>query len=100
MRSATLGMGTLQILLSAGLIAGYLLLFALQFTTAVVLGCGLALSSTAIGLQYLQERGELASPHGQAATRQKRRLFLRIGGPAPVSRPCRSASPCCVRWRM
>jgi len=44
-----------------------LFFFGQPFNSAVVLGLGLALSSTAFGLQSLAERKELNSPHGRAA---------------------------------
>jgi glutathione-regulated potassium-efflux system protein KefB len=40
---------------------------ALPWATALVVGLGLALSSTAVGLQLLAERNELASAHGRSA---------------------------------
>jgi Kef-type K+ transport system membrane component KefB/voltage-gated potassium channel Kch len=48
-------------------IAGLAMLFGQPLSTAVIIGFGLALSSTAFGLQILTERGELGSAHGQAA---------------------------------
>lgn len=68
MRKAVFGVGLAQVLLTA-LVIGALahLAFELPLNTAVVLGGGLALSSTAFGLQILAERKELASPHGRLA---------------------------------
>ena len=68
MRRAVFGTGALQVGLCAsviGLLA--LLLFEQPPATALVLGLGLALSSTAFGLQLLAERRELTSPHGRQA---------------------------------
>ncbi|MCL6691927.1 monovalent cation:proton antiporter-2 (CPA2) family protein [Pseudomonas sp. R3.Fl] len=68
MRKAVFGIGLAQVLLTA-LVIGVLahLAFELPLNTSVVLGGGLALSSTAFGLQILAERKELASPHGRLA---------------------------------
>ncbi|RMR05361.1 Glutathione-regulated potassium-efflux system protein [Pseudomonas savastanoi pv. glycinea] len=68
MRKAVFGVGMAQVLLT-GLVIGMiaLLAFGQPLNTAVVLGLGLALSSTAFGLQSLAERKELNSPHGRLA---------------------------------
>ncbi|WP_095095739.1 monovalent cation:proton antiporter-2 (CPA2) family protein [Pseudomonas sp. Irchel 3A5] len=68
MRKAVFGVGMAQVLLT-GLVIGVLALLAFgqPLNTAVVLGLGLALSSTAFGLQSLAERKELNSPHGRLA---------------------------------
>jgi glutathione-regulated potassium-efflux system protein KefB len=68
MRKAVFGVGMAQVLLT-GLVIGSvaLLAFGQPLNTAVVLGLGLALSSTAFGLQSLAERKELNSPHGRLA---------------------------------
>lgn len=68
MRKAVFGVGMAQVLLT-GLVIGVvaLLAFGQPLNTAVVLGLGLALSSTAFGLQSLAERKELNSPHGRLA---------------------------------
>ncbi|WP_311197171.1 monovalent cation:proton antiporter-2 (CPA2) family protein [Pseudomonas sp. GCEP-101] len=68
MRRSLFGVGSLQVGLTA-LVLG-LLAFALFGQTpaaAVVLGVGLALSSTAFGLQVLAERKELGKPQGRLA---------------------------------
>ncbi|MFQ5993079.1 MAG: monovalent cation:proton antiporter-2 (CPA2) family protein [Nitrospiraceae bacterium] len=67
MRRAVFGMGTLQVVLTGGSIGVYAWFFGVPWSTAVVVGFGLALSSTAIGLQILTERGEVGSDHGRAA---------------------------------
>lgn len=67
MRKAVLGLGTAQIVLTAGCIAGLGLYGGLSLPTALITGFGLAMSSTAFGLQILGEQGETASPHGQAS---------------------------------
>lgn len=68
MRKAVFGVGLAQVLLTGLVIGGIALYFFDQpLNSAVVLGLGLALSSTAFGLQSLAERKELNSPHGRAA---------------------------------
>jgi glutathione-regulated potassium-efflux system protein KefB len=68
MRKAVFGVGLAQVLLTGvtiGVVA--LWLFGQPLNSAIVLGLGLALSSTAFGLQSLAERKELTSPHGRLA---------------------------------
>ncbi|KAF1054000.1 MAG: Glutathione-regulated potassium-efflux system protein KefC [Stenotrophomonas maltophilia] len=68
MRKAVFGIGLAQVLLTALVIGALALLaFELPLNTSVVLGGGLALSSTAFGLQILAERKELNAPHGRLA---------------------------------
>ena len=68
MRKAVFGVGLAQVLLTAVVIGAVALLaFGEPLNSAVVLGLGLALSSTAFGLQSLAERKELNSPHGRLA---------------------------------
>ncbi|CDF83556.1 monovalent cation:proton antiporter-2 (CPA2) family protein [Pseudomonas sp. QL9] len=68
MRNSLFGVGSLQVGLTA-LILGLLayLVFGQSPAAALVLGLGLALSSTAFGLQMLAERKELGQPHGRLA---------------------------------
>ena len=68
MRKAVFGVGLAQVLLTGsliGVLAFYV--FGQKLNSAIVLGLGLALSSTALGLQSLAERKELTSPHGRLA---------------------------------
>ena len=68
MRRAVFGTGLAQVLLCASVMALLAwLVFAQPLQTALILGLGLALSSTAFGLQLLAERRELNSPHGRQA---------------------------------
>ena len=68
MRKSVFGAGLAQVLLTGLLIAGVAFWgFQQSLNTALVLGLGLALSSTAFGLQLLAERKELNSPHGRQA---------------------------------
>jgi CPA2 family monovalent cation:H+ antiporter-2 len=57
--------GTTQILLSGVLIFGGAIYLGLPVRTAIVIGFALAISSTAIVLRILQERGEVDSAHGR-----------------------------------
>jgi len=68
MRKSVFGVGLAQVLLTGVVIGAVALLgFEQPLNAAVVLGLGLALSSTAFGLQSLAERKELNSPHGRLA---------------------------------
>nr|WP_067291425.1 monovalent cation:proton antiporter-2 (CPA2) family protein [Marinobacterium profundum] len=68
MRKSVFGAGLAQVLLTAMVIGAVAALgFGLSVQAAVVLGLGLALSSTAFGLQTLAERKELKSAHGRQA---------------------------------
>lgn len=59
--------GGLQVLLCATALGGIALAAHMHWKTAMVVGLALALSSTAVGLQLLAERKELASDHGRLA---------------------------------
>ena len=67
MRNAIFGAGTLQVVLTAASVAviGDLLLLGLG--ASVFVGLALALSSTALALQVLEESGELQLRHGRLA---------------------------------
>jgi len=68
MRRAVFGAGALQVIGSALVMALIAVFgFHLKPVTAIVVGLGLAFSSTAFGLQILAERRELQSPHGRQA---------------------------------
>jgi len=67
MRRMVFGLGTAQVMLTGLAIAGLALLFDQPPMTAVIIGFGLALSSTAFGLQILTERGEMGTRHGHTA---------------------------------
>ncbi|SEQ39618.1 glutathione-regulated potassium-efflux system protein KefB [Azotobacter beijerinckii] len=68
MRHAVFGAGLAQVLLCGAAIGGVAIAFFQQhWTSALVLGLGLALSSTAFVLQLLAERRELHMPHGRLA---------------------------------
>ncbi|MFP0198877.1 MULTISPECIES: monovalent cation:proton antiporter-2 (CPA2) family protein [Pseudomonas] len=68
MRKTVLGVGLTQVLLTALVIGAVALIsFGQSLDRSLILGFGLALSSTAFGLQILAERNELSSPHGHLA---------------------------------
>lgn len=66
MRRLVFGLGTTQIVATGVVIAAYAGLF-FSWQDAVILGLGLALSSTAYVLQMLGERSETTTAHGQAS---------------------------------
>lgn len=65
MRKPVFGAGGLQVVSSALVLGSIALLFEHHWKTALVIGLGLALSSTAVSLQLLSERKELTSEHGR-----------------------------------
>jgi len=68
MRRLLFGLGSLQMLATAGVLAVYAgFVVGHSWQSAVIIGLGLAMSSTAIIMTTLQERGALASEHGQSA---------------------------------
>jgi monovalent cation:proton antiporter-2 (CPA2) family protein len=68
MRRLVFGLGTLQVVITGGLItAAIYLAMDLPFRTAVVIGPALALSSTAFVLQLLAEKKMLHSEYGRAS---------------------------------
>ena len=67
LRKVVFGLGSLQVLVSSVLLGGALYMAGLQPSAAVLLGAGLALSSTAIVSKELTSLGEVFSPHGQNA---------------------------------
>ncbi|KFC62970.1 cation:proton antiporter [Massilia sp. LC238] len=68
MRRWVLGAGTAQVLASAALVGGVLLLaYGLDAQAALVVGLVLSLSSTAVVMQLLAQQGATGSPLGQAA---------------------------------
>jgi monovalent cation:proton antiporter-2 (CPA2) family protein len=67
MRGQLLGLGGLQVALTTGLIAGFGLLFGLSGTLALTIGLIFSLSSTAIVLQTLHEKGLIKTAGGRAS---------------------------------
>ncbi|KAA5602495.1 monovalent cation:proton antiporter-2 (CPA2) family protein [Blastochloris sulfoviridis] len=67
MRGDILGLGGAQMLVTSAALMWVPLAFGRPFEASLVAGLGLALSSTAILMQILEERGEVRSPHGRRA---------------------------------
>ncbi|HYE44205.1 MAG TPA: monovalent cation:proton antiporter-2 (CPA2) family protein [Caulobacter sp.] len=67
MRKTIFGLGGAQVLVTALAIAGFSLAFGLNWKTALAVGLVLAMSSTAIVLQTLDEKGLRQGPVGRAA---------------------------------
>jgi len=67
MRKSVFGAGGLQVAVSGLALGGLALLDGLSWQAALVIGLGLAFSSTAVSLQLLAERKALGSEHGRLA---------------------------------
>ena len=67
MRTQLLGLGGLQVLITTALAGGIMVLVGLAWQVALALAMILSLSSTAIVLQTLQEKGWIKSAAGQSA---------------------------------
>ena len=67
LRTYVLGLGSLQVVVTAVIICGGVWLAGVPAEAAIVIGGALALSSTAFVLQMLVERGELAAVFGRVA---------------------------------
>ncbi len=67
MRRQVFGIGGLQVAISALLLGAVAATLGLGWKTDLVIGLGLALSSTAVGLQLLAERKELTTGYGRLA---------------------------------
>ena len=67
MRKEVFGMGTLQVLVSGVVLGFYMHFFVDDLRVALLLGCTLALSSTAFVMQLLQEKGKINTEHGKNA---------------------------------
>ncbi|MBH1957707.1 MAG: glutathione-regulated potassium-efflux system protein KefC [Burkholderiales bacterium] len=66
LRRPIFGWGSAQLLSCAALLTGTAMAFGVEWTTALVAGLGLALSSTAIALQSINERNLMRTSSGQA----------------------------------
>ncbi len=67
MRTMVFGFGTAQVFFTSAVIGGVMLLFGMDLTAVVIVGGGLALSSTALVLQVIEETGEKGSQVGRLA---------------------------------
>ena len=65
MRRDIFGLGLAQVLLSMGLLSLVGLSLGYPFAPALVAGTGFVLTSTAIVMQMLEERGDISAPKGQ-----------------------------------
>eukprot|EP00873_Tetraselmis_striata_P045483 jgi/Tetstr1/465747/TSEL_010372.t1 len=66
MRKYVFGLGLSQFLVTTAAICGACMLLGLSGPAGVIVGGAMALSSTAVALQVLQDRGESGSRHGRA----------------------------------
>ena len=67
MRRSVFGLGTAQVLTTGTVITLVALALGIPTRSALIVGFGLALSSTAFGLQILADKGELGTAHGRSA---------------------------------
>lgn len=67
MRTPIFGLGGLQVILTLGVTTFLALFLKTDWRLSVVMGMGVAMSSTAIAIQILNERGLLKQPAGQSA---------------------------------
>lgn len=67
MRRYVLGLGSLQVVLTAMVISGSVVIFTTDTSAAIIIGGGLALSSTAIVLQVIEESRAQSSQVGRIA---------------------------------
>jgi glutathione-regulated potassium-efflux system ancillary protein KefC/glutathione-regulated potassium-efflux system protein KefB len=67
MRRHVFGLGGAQVALTGALLAGAAYAFGLDWRAATIAGLGLAMSSTALVLSSLAERGQLSARHGREA---------------------------------
>ncbi|MCH7337643.1 monovalent cation:proton antiporter-2 (CPA2) family protein [Acinetobacter sp. NIPH 2699] len=65
LRREIFGLGTLQIVVSALALTGVGILFGFTWQVAFIAAAGFVLTSTAIVMQLLGERGDIAQPRGQ-----------------------------------
>jgi glutathione-regulated potassium-efflux system protein KefB len=65
LRRQIFGLGAIQVVVCGALLTGVGMLLGFSAPVAFVAGMGFVLTSTAIVMQILAERGELATPHGQ-----------------------------------
>jgi glutathione-regulated potassium-efflux system ancillary protein KefC/glutathione-regulated potassium-efflux system protein KefB len=67
LRHSVFGAGTVQVALTTAVLAAAIMALGTPWTTALVIAFALSLSSTALVLQVLAERGELTARHGRAS---------------------------------
>ncbi|MGH8759201.1 MAG: monovalent cation:proton antiporter-2 (CPA2) family protein [Burkholderiales bacterium] len=67
LRRSVFGLGTTQLLVTSAVLGAIALAFGVTVQSAVVVGLGLAMSSTAFVLQILAEKGQLTTRHGRSS---------------------------------
>lgn len=67
MRKSVFGLGLAQVMVTAVPLGLAALIYGLTIETAIIIGLGLSLSSTAFALQSLAEKNELTTRHGRSA---------------------------------
>lgn len=67
LRREVFGLGSLQIIITASAIIGFALGNDWSWKASLVVGLTMAMSSTALVMEMLHDKGEVASPHGSAA---------------------------------
>ncbi|MDP2228620.1 MAG: monovalent cation:proton antiporter-2 (CPA2) family protein, partial [Moraxellaceae bacterium] len=67
LRKSVFGLGSLQMLSTGALFTGFGIFFGYSLTLSLIVGFGLAMSSTAFVLQLLSEKNQLTSQHGRQA---------------------------------
>ena len=74
LRAAVFGCGALQMVICGGLLGLFCMLLGLRWQVAELIGMTLALSSTAIAMQAMNERNLMVTQMGRSATRRSLRL--------------------------
>lgn len=67
LRRSVFGLGSAQVLLTGLVVGAIAMAVGLSFNVALVVGLGLAMSSTAFVLQILAEKGQLGKRHGRSS---------------------------------
>lgn len=67
MRRSVFGLGTAQVMITGVVITLLAQALGMPIRSALIIGFGLALSSTAFGLQILSDKGELGTPYGRTS---------------------------------
>ncbi len=96
MRKQIFGLGSAQVIVTAILFALFNVALGVDLEAAIIIGTALALSSTAVVLQVLAERGELVGRSGRAARVTGSGTTSSPGSPRPALRPPSSRARPCV----
>ena len=67
LRRSVFGLGSAQVLITGAVLGAIAFALGVGFKSALVIGLGLAMSSTAFVLQILAEKGQLSQRHGRSA---------------------------------